>query len=76
MDVVFECIELRGTEIKKPTFKTFLILGVYYPYDQCVMCAYPNFQLATSDGCNCIFRRMMVGGGEEVGPVRPVRSRV
>jgi len=26
------------------------------------MCAYLNFQLATSDGCNCIFRRMMVGG--------------
>ena len=26
------------------------------------MCAYVNFQLATSDGCNCIFRRMMVGG--------------
>ena len=29
MDVVFECIELRGTEIKNPTSKTFLILGVY-----------------------------------------------
>ena len=31
------------------------------------MCAYLNFQLAsvfTSDGCNFIFRRMMVGGGE------------
>ena len=29
------------------------------------MCAYLNFQLDslfTSDGCNCIFRRMMVGG--------------
>ena len=26
------------------------------------MCAYLNFQLATSDGRNCIFRRMMVGG--------------
>ena len=29
------------------------------------MCAYLNFQLAsvfTSDGCNCMFRRMMVGG--------------
>ena len=29
------------------------------------MCAYLNFQLATSDGCNCIFRRMMVGGGRK-----------
>ena len=30
------------------------------------MCAYLNYQLAsvfTSNGCNCIFRRMMVGGG-------------
>ena len=26
------------------------------------MCPYLNFQLATSDGCNCIFGRMMVGG--------------
>ena len=29
------------------------------------MCAYLNFQLAsvfTSDGCDCMFRRMMVGG--------------
>ena len=35
------------------------------------MCAYLNFQLATSDGCNCKFRRMMVGGERKLAQYDP-----